>query len=338
MEALLEYSSAIIKNAQSASSSTLFEVKGFREKLQKTWSRPKPQGFGENPARSKHKDRSKSVELQEEIDLELNHYAKILNELEDTKAGFLDIAEQYKKAREIIFHITSLYTELSRVYREEKKFELASKSIVNGEYILELEKRLSYGNRLNYGAYLLIEFARDSNDNSSSLSETRISETAAAYKVFYEVLDEYYCFLHDELIESLYSGATEIIKVISSIDYFSNFNLDRQYSESIEALKNSCQLIISIISRNGFSEEQAKIISLYPNKETYDWTLRQRTLWSDSLPELIAGYSGKYVLFEDGEVLDSDEDEETLLERIWASGYTKERINKGVFVDKVKGN
>ncbi|WP_157260054.1 hypothetical protein [Chamaesiphon minutus] len=44
------------------------------------------------------------------------------------------------------------------------------------------------------------------------------------------------------------------------------------------------------------------------------------------LPELIAQYAGMYILFENGNVIDSDRDEDVLLDRVWNTAI-RDRIS-----------
>jgi hypothetical protein len=59
----------------------------------------------------------------------------------------------------------------------------------------------------------------------------------------------------------------------------------------------------------------------------------QQRQFNEKLIDLQKKYSGKYVLFEDGEVIDSDLDEDTLLDKVWETDFVKKR--NGIFVKKV---
>jgi hypothetical protein len=59
----------------------------------------------------------------------------------------------------------------------------------------------------------------------------------------------------------------------------------------------------------------------------------QKRQFNEKLIDLRKEYSGRYVLFENGEVIDSDLDEDALLDRAWETNFVKKR--NGIFVKKV---
>jgi Family of unknown function (DUF5678) len=58
------------------------------------------------------------------------------------------------------------------------------------------------------------------------------------------------------------------------------------------------------------------IKDLYWNPQAYKYLKEQEELFSQCLPDLIEKYAGKYILFENNHVIDSDKNEDTLLSRI----------------------
>ena len=66
--------------------------------------------------------------------------------------------------------------------------------------------------------------------------------------------------------------------------------------------------------------------NLYPSQESYEYITRQKKIFEDCLPELIHQYAGKHILFEDGLVIDADEDEDTLLDRVWETDFVNQRM------------
>lgn len=56
------------------------------------------------------------------------------------------------------------------------------------------------------------------------------------------------------------------------------------------------------------------IKDLFWNPKAYDYLKEQEELFDRHLPELIESYAGRYVVFENGLVIDSDEDENVLLD------------------------
>lgn len=75
--------------------------------------------------------------------------------------------------------------------------------------------------------------------------------------------------------------------------------------------------------------------SLYPDEQSYFYIKHQGDLFDQCLPELILKYAGKYVLFEDGKVIDSDLDEDKLADRILESDFFLNKKLKAIFVEKV---
>jgi tetratricopeptide (TPR) repeat protein len=68
------------------------------------------------------------------------------------------------------------------------------------------------------------------------------------------------------------------------------------------------------------------IKDLYPDEDSYRYITTQSELFENSLPDLIYEYGGKYIIFEDGRVIDSDESEDILLDRIWDTDFIKDRM------------
>ncbi|WP_310483884.1 hypothetical protein [Chamaesiphon sp. VAR_48_metabat_403] len=83
--------------------------------------------------------------------------------------------------------------------------------------------------------------------------------------------------------------------------------------------------LVRTVDKNGNSFEY-KIEDLYPNEDSYRYITNQSKVFQEYLPELVTKYGGKYVVFEDGKVIDCDEDEDILLERIWETDFIKERM------------
>jgi hypothetical protein len=64
---------------------------------------------------------------------------------------------------------------------------------------------------------------------------------------------------------------------------------------------------------------------LYWNPKAHNYIKEQKHSFRDHLPELVGAFAGKYVIFENGQVIDSDDDEETLLDRIADTDFYKDR-------------
>lgn len=76
--------------------------------------------------------------------------------------------------------------------------------------------------------------------------------------------------------------------------------------------------------------EEQKRLSLYPDEETYIYMEEQGRMFDDVLPNLIDEYGGKYVYFENGKILDSDEDVNELTRRVCLSA-----LDKQIFIERV---
>jgi hypothetical protein len=68
--------------------------------------------------------------------------------------------------------------------------------------------------------------------------------------------------------------------------------------------------------------------NLFWSHDAYSYITKQSDLFDKMLPELIAQYAGMYILFEDGNVIDADIDEDTLLDRVWETDIVRDRIAK----------
>ncbi|WP_295619018.1 hypothetical protein [Chamaesiphon sp. GL140_3_metabinner_50] len=67
---------------------------------------------------------------------------------------------------------------------------------------------------------------------------------------------------------------------------------------------------------------------LFWSTEAHSYITKQSDLFDTMLPELIEQYAGRYVLFEDGKVIDVDVDEDVLLDRVWETDLVRDRIAK----------
>jgi hypothetical protein len=67
---------------------------------------------------------------------------------------------------------------------------------------------------------------------------------------------------------------------------------------------------------------------LFWSQEAHSYITKQSDLFDAMLPELIEQYAGMYVLFDDGNVIDADVDEDILLDRVWETDLVRDRIAK----------
>jgi hypothetical protein len=64
---------------------------------------------------------------------------------------------------------------------------------------------------------------------------------------------------------------------------------------------------------------------LFWNPKAFDYLEKQEEIFNRYLPELLEKFAGKYIVFENGLVIDSDEDENSLLDRICDTEFYKQR-------------
>jgi hypothetical protein len=68
----------------------------------------------------------------------------------------------------------------------------------------------------------------------------------------------------------------------------------------------------------------------YPDREILDYMERQSVLFEQMKPELLMQYSNQFIWFEDGQVLDADQNHEALVLRAYGEGEPR-----SLFVKKV---
>ena len=110
--------------------------------------------------------------------------------------------------------------------------------------------------------------------------------------------------------------------------------------ENVEDLKSYLQTDsedeVHYIYRDG-NPLSYHIKDLYPTEEGYDYVTSQGKIFDTCLPDLVSKYAGKYVVFEDGQTIDSDLDEDALLNRIWQTEFAISRRDRyhGIFCELV---
>lgn len=67
------------------------------------------------------------------------------------------------------------------------------------------------------------------------------------------------------------------------------------------------------------------------NHKAYDYLMEQEEIFDRHLPQLVEDFAGRYIVFENGLVIDSDEDENILLDRIVDTEFYKQRPNAILF-------
>jgi hypothetical protein len=105
-------------------------------------------------------------------------------------------------------------------------------------------------------------------------------------------------------------------------------NVSPKFNESYRASQpepdQSTDTVVAI-DRNG-NHFEYHLRDLYPDENSYMYIANQSKLFRESLPELIDKHGGHYVVFEDGKVIDEDENEDVLLERMWETDFIKQRM------------
>jgi Family of unknown function (DUF5678) len=82
--------------------------------------------------------------------------------------------------------------------------------------------------------------------------------------------------------------------------------------------------VIHAVDRDG-NRCEYKIEDLIWNPQSYDYIKNQSHSFKLALSELIHEYAGKYVVFEDGKIVDSDLDRDNLLDRVGETDFYKHR-------------
>jgi hypothetical protein len=113
-----------------------------------------------------------------------------------------------------------------------------------------------------------------------------------------------------------------------------------QNFENVEDLKSYLQTDsedeVHYIDRDG-NPLSYHIKDLYPTEVGYDYVTSQGKIFDACLPDLVSKYAGEYVVFEDGRVIDSDLDEDALLNQIWQTEFAISRRDRyhGIFCELV---
>jgi hypothetical protein len=288
-----------------------------------------------------------------QIKILIDHFiGKANSDLFDSSLSWLQKYKNFSDSCQILFDINSclsdiqelILSEINRLSEEsdniipltipeieeqERILESASQLIrINGTLIslkkaliLLLDKFYVFYS-LSYGFYCILEKYPSGLSDSDKLNS--ISE--GLFHIF-DIVDRFYNLLETDLADGISKNANIILQNTNTLD-LNQFNLnDRKLLVNIRAY------CLGILQSCSLRVQDDALESLFPDKESHDYVKRQDDLYNKFLPRLSDQYEGKYVLFEDGEVIDSDLDEDILLDRIWESNFVKER--KSIFVKKV---
>ena len=96
------------------------------------------------------------------------------------------------------------------------------------------------------------------------------------------------------------------------------------HQTSVEPNQSATNLVHTVDRDGNPFEYQIK--DIYPDEDSYRYITNQSKKFEEILPELIAEHGGKYIVFEDGRVIDSDESEDVLLDRLWETDFIKDRM------------
>lgn len=138
----------------------------------------------------------------------------------------------------------------------------------------------------------------------------------------------------------------EIIKAIASLPAEDRDSLlelvsqhqDKRGESEVPAIAGYQAVGIEIAGQDGAKDEDVihsidrdgnhcdyQIKDLIWNPNSYDYIKSQSHLFNLALPELIDQYAGKYIIFEDGKTIDSDNNQDILLDRVCETDFYKHR-------------
>jgi hypothetical protein len=114
-----------------------------------------------------------------------------------------------------------------------------------------------------------------------------------------------------------------------------HLQLDPQHTEQLNYIRQKENLEIETLFNQAIEERYDRLQSsesdgrsLFWSKTAYEYITRQGNLFDAALPQLAIQYPEMYVLFEDGQVIDADVDEDALLDRMWENDFVKSRVEK----------
>jgi hypothetical protein len=121
-----------------------------------------------------------------------------------------------------------------------------------------------------------------------------------------------------------------------------NIQIDSEHLEKLAYIGQKTRRDPSILLSQAIDQQYQElqnqpatngVESLFWSQDAYSYITKQSDLFDVMLPQLIEQYAGMYVLFEDGNVIDADIDEDILLDRVWETDIVRDRIAKyhGIF-------
>jgi hypothetical protein len=322
--------------------------------------------FSKNHAsyQTRHNTDSFDQELKNRYVQIKNSLKKIIKKLSiegfNSSLSWLQKSDSYHDSLELLFNLSSEVVnlqelilneinELSEEFDERIKQDLTIEEIEEQEGNLEFSSQLSELNNelisfhkvlisfqekiysfysLCLGFYLVLEPSEVDLSN-----ETRLGSISEGLFHIFDVLDRFYGFLDKSLIKGILKNAEIILKNTNALHFNQLDQADLNSKRFFVNIRAYCLGIIQKCSIQETSDQNDFLQYLYSGKESYDYIKNQDNLFSKFLPEIVQNYAGKYILFEDGRVIDSDSDEDILLDRVWESDFVKERSS--IFVKKV---
>jgi hypothetical protein len=88
---------------------------------------------------------------------------------------------------------------------------------------------------------------------------------------------------------------------------------------------------LPITNTSDDTKEKENSKSLFWNPKAFDYLEEQEKIFDRHLSKLVEDFGGQYVVFENGSVIDSDEDENNLLDRIGETEFYKQRPDAILF-------
>ncbi len=326
----------------------------------RTEFRKKPQELTKNSRtnsldQSKHnsfEDQVKKLEKFYNLEFEkkIDELEKLIEEVKINSKRFPDF---FKKA--VIIHEQKLaelrdssdYTEQSRIYKEIKKLiclPLKDNNIaffdeyyieITRKYLKDLEERINFSEGVD-----LLRIAENSLEETNSIYDYQqmlvaMEEAITSADKAIQNLKTTKAFL--KLSSSIKDFVSEILETIEA-----EFDLwEPEENEDNEVLSKDKEKLIGkagvlfwklqkLDAEAKERLEEEKKISFYPDKATCIYMETQGELFDKLVPHLINEYSGKYIHFENGKILDFDDDRSSLVKRV-----LPRNINKQVFIEKV---
>lgn len=154
---------------------------------------------------------------------------------------------------------------------------------------------------------------------------TKLEELTSAMHYIAQALEEHSLFLSLNNYNYLMEIAHRAVEATKDLKP-ENSNEEIKFNFYKKILKRSVRSMLLIVEEFEKKEKEKqedieyerKVQNLFSDTESYEYMMRQWQLFSEKWSEIVVDYCGKYILFEDGKVVDWDEDSDTLIDRVRA--------------------